>query len=316
MSERFKYKMARHDQVVGTGVHRSGWPRAFMELAKRCNQDAHATLDDFCDYADFSYAEYRQPWVGVMHHPARVRSPLSHDRRSEAKRITNKPRWHEASLFLRGVVCMSRDLARWVERSLKVPTLVVKHPTGDDFREAWSVDKLRWAFQPGYFLRDVHFVRKLRYPGWLQPVKAAPYLQWHKQRDEQLARADKAQLNGRATPGVTLLQGRLDDDRYDEMLASSVVLNWLHGASANNVVVECVARGTPMLVNRLPAVEEYLGADYPLFCESVEEGSKLLTDMKRLVAAHEAMIGRQKTLPTFEEFAAKVVAFAEETTRC
>ena len=35
----------------------------------------------------------------------------------------------------------------------------------------------------------------------------------------------------------------------------------LSGFTANNAVIECIARGTPILVCRHPSVEEYLGAD-------------------------------------------------------
>ena len=39
-------------------------------------------------------------------------------------------------------------------------------------------------------------------------------------------------------------------------------------ASANNAVIDCIARATPLLVNPHPAVIEYFGADYPTYNES------------------------------------------------
>ena len=40
-----------------------------------------------------------------------------------------------------------------------------------------------------------------------------------------------------------------------------------------------MARGTPLLVNRLEPVTEYLGKDYPLYYTTLEEASQKLSDI-------------------------------------
>jgi Polysaccharide pyruvyl transferase len=64
--------------------------------------------------------------------------------------------------------------------------------------------------------------------------------------------------------------GPLDNDDYDALISDSNSVIFLHliDASAVNTVIECLARGTPLIVNRHPAVEEYLGKEYPLFYSS------------------------------------------------
>lgn len=79
---------------------------------------------------------------------------------------------------------------------------------------------------------------------------------------------------------------RLTDEQYDRILSESFVMTELYGASGSNVVVECIARGTPLLINRLPAVEEYLGADYPLYFDSIEHAAELARSEK-VFDAHE-----------------------------
>jgi len=81
--------------------------------------------------------------------------------------------------------------------------------------------------------------------------------------------------------------GFLDDARYDDLLGRNVVFVFLYDASANNTVIECIARHTPLLVNPLPAVMEYLGADYPLYFESLEEAAQKASDFDLLRQAHE-----------------------------
>jgi hypothetical protein len=80
--------------------------------------------------------------------------------------------------------------------------------------------------------------------------------------------------------------GTLDDEAYDELLANSLVFLKLLDASAVNTVLECLARDTPLLVNRHPAIEEVLGEDYPLFYEDYAHAQALLGDEQVIHAAH------------------------------
>jgi hypothetical protein len=70
---------------------------------------------------------------------------------------------------------------------------------------------------------------------------------------------------------------RQDDKRYDALLSKNAVFLKLVDASAVNTVIECIVRNTPVFVNRLPAVEEALGRDYPGFYESLKEAAVLVT---------------------------------------
>jgi hypothetical protein len=58
---------------------------------------------------------------------------------------------------------------------------------------------------------------------------------------------------------------KVSDDEYDNILSEQVVFLCLMDASAVNTIIECVVRNTPLLINRLPAVEEMLGSSYPMY---------------------------------------------------
>jgi glycosyltransferase involved in cell wall biosynthesis len=74
----------------------------------------------------------------------------------------------------------------------------------------------------------------------------------------------------------------LENAEYDTLLQKSVVFLDLIDSSANNAILECLARGTPLLVNRLPAVEEYLGQNYPLFYNYLDEAAEKLKNIDLL----------------------------------
>lgn len=71
---------------------------------------------------------------------------------------------------------------------------------------------------------------------------------------------------------------KLDDADYDDLLTKNIVFLHLVDASAVNTLIECVARNTPILINRLPAVIEILGEDYPFYYEDFYSAAGKLTE--------------------------------------
>lgn len=64
----------------------------------------------------------------------------------------------------------------------------------------------------------------------------------------------------------------VSNQEYDRLLSCNIVFLRLCDASAVNTIIECIARGTPVIVNRLPAIVEYLGSTYPGFYDDSVEG--------------------------------------------
>jgi hypothetical protein len=72
----------------------------------------------------------------------------------------------------------------------------------------------------------------------------------------------------------------LSDSDYDDLLSKNIVFLKLVDASAVNTIIECIVRNTPVVVNRLPAVIEMLGVNYPLFYNDITEVESILTTTK------------------------------------
>jgi len=78
---------------------------------------------------------------------------------------------------------------------------------------------------------------------------------------------------------------------YDQLLTQNVVFLNLVDASAVNTIIECIVRRTPIVINRLPAVEEYLGADYPLYYTDFGHAAEILNNFDLLRQGHEYLVG-------------------------
>jgi hypothetical protein len=64
---------------------------------------------------------------------------------------------------------------------------------------------------------------------------------------------------------------KVSNVEYDSLLSESVVAIRLRDASAVNTIIECIVRDTPIVVNKIPAVVELLGEDYPLYRDADDD---------------------------------------------
>lgn len=103
----------------------------------------------------------------------------------------------------------------------------------------------------------------------------------------------------------------LDDyNEFDELLSLNIVFINLFDASANTTVIECIVRNTPIIVNRIEAIEEYLGSDYPLYFNDISEVPLLLTNYDKLYDAHiylKNMVKSDLKINKFVEFTSNLI---------
>lgn len=113
-------------------------------------------------------------------------------------------------------------------------------------------------------------------------------------RDRNLPRAPNFYVREliehlREQEASVLLLDRLDNAEYDQLMACNVVFLRVVDASAVNTVIEAAVRATPLIVNRHPAICEYLGADYPGFYDTLEEAAATASSLDKLAACHAYM---------------------------
>ena len=94
----------------------------------------------------------------------------------------------------------------------------------------------------------------------------------------------------------------LADTDYDGLIDKNIVFMQLIDAGAVNTVIECIVRNTPLVVNRIPPVEEYLGSDYPLYFDVKKDDiSKVLT-LDNITKSFDYLSSMDKTFLTRDRF--------------
>ena len=97
----------------------------------------------------------------------------------------------------------------------------------------------------------------------------------------------------------------LSNQEYDNLLCKNIVLLDVFNSSANNTVLECIVRNTPLIVNNHPAIIEYLGENYPLYFNSIDDLNNIINDNNlnsKIKEAHLYLVSMNKEKFTIKYF--------------
>jgi hypothetical protein len=84
----------------------------------------------------------------------------------------------------------------------------------------------------------------------------------------------------------------LNNIDYDNLLVNSHVIIDVYEASANNALIECISRDIPCFASNIPAICEYIGDDYPLLFNNLQDLEEKLTNTSLIHSAHKYLIER------------------------
>ncbi|BEQ13477.1 tetratricopeptide repeat protein [Desulfoferula mesophila] len=238
---------------------------------------------------------YTEPWVGFIHDPHEM--PEWYEYQLAPQSIFKKPVWRKSLDHCRGLFTLSSHLKGWVQQQTGKPVSSLLHPTETpevrfDFGRFMD-NRQKLVVQIGNWLRSHVAIRRLPLikgnplgygkaflepsPGFLAAI-------------EEIVRREKAHYGVEIEPEYaanTQALRPLPNAEYDELLAQNLVFLYLFDSAANNTIVECIARATPLLVNPLPAVREYLGDAYPLYYDTLEEAAQKALDLELVKKAHD-----------------------------
>ncbi len=255
------------------------------------------------------------PWVGMFHYPPPdTMHPLFWQDNDfgflklglELSTLWELAIWHDSQAHLQLALCMSNHLADWLRQKLTVPVVVLRHPSGVPQR-LWSWSEYAACptlVQAGDFLSNVEFIYQVAAPLSMRKL----YVQARGTKaTEVLHRSFKAywrDLNARPSYHDVITTERLSTMAYDNLLRSSILGVEFWAASANNRIVEAMAYCQPVLTNRHPAVEEYLGTQYPMYYQDPSdrhEIAALLSD-ENVLRTHEYLKRLDRRFLRIESF--------------
>lgn len=277
------------------GSHRCGWDYAIDSLLPLHN-DEGITFDGFIDRTFNSIwnregdgsTPYREPWIGFVHNPPDFPRWFPHNVTVDG--IISSPCFEESLTHCRGLFTLSEHLAKHLRNKLGIE--VSSHYFATEIPEVCFDFERFLANREKKILAIGWWLRKLLSISYLPLDASGPYRKWqisssYKTINDTIRGLSRLEFVHTA-PALGKLEERfrsnteqvpyLSNKDYDIALSENIAFLDLHDSSANNIVVECIARGTPLLVNPVPAAVEYLGSEYPFYFDSLEEAAEKACD--------------------------------------
>lgn len=285
-------------------AHRAGWSYALHALEPLHDPQGIG----FDGYIEDSFlwrerqsgeatAPYKHPWVGFLHNPPVM--PKWFYYRDSPRALFAQDNWLQSLESCLGLFTLSEYYARWLRQQTDIPVCSLIHPT-DIPNEQFSFDRFlansnKKIIQLGWWLRKLASIYQLPIPrdnplGY-EKIKLNPAfsLDAETQLQKLLAKqieAENISFNPQLLDNTHNLS-HLSNREYDRILSENIGFIHLYDTSANNAVIECIARATPLLVNPLPAIVEYLGENYPFYFNTLEEAGDKALDLNLIHRTHE-----------------------------
>ncbi|HSJ04428.1 MAG: hypothetical protein ACAI34_21810, partial [Verrucomicrobium sp.] len=256
----------------------------FMDRLEQVYGGGEVSLISGVDWQLMSEQPFPESWVGVFHQPFSSFNPCVglFDLKAALEKAG-------ALKSCKGLYVLTRYQQRFLEEAdIGVPVDMLWHPT--DFNvQPWS---------PAAWLAD----RRIVFLGrWIRRVEAIQELRCPGVRKLWLAK-QTGPMAGVEEDGSVERIGFIEPAAYDSLLSGCVAMTEVVEAAANNVVLECIARSTPLLVNWNSGIVEYLGPNYPLYYSSMAEANWKAASVRQVMAAHDYLLKMDKSHLTMERF--------------
>ncbi len=312
-----KYKpinLLRHpgsNSIVGEGFHRSGWVEAVASLVPFSNNGG-ILFDDFIEQ-NFSAKAYpivyRQPWVGIFHHPFGI--PSFGSKHEKPETYLNRWQFKESAKELKLAIALSEGLAKDLRKVLPCKVIAVKHPTTTHFDEwnpvAYEANKEKRIIQLGVYLRNTQLIYQI--PLTMDYVRERLWTKrkWVTSYDK---RVETYYRNKRISYKGVVDLPFITASKFDKLLTENLVAMEFEAVSAANGIIDCIARNTPIFVNPKPEVIEYLGINYPLYFTNPDAIPYLFKH--HVYRAHEYLLNMDKSDLTPLHFSKTIVKAINE----
>lgn len=262
--------------------HRGGWSYVMQQLRSQLYAPDGVLCISALEENIFNEKTIEEPWVGFVHQVPRSNYPWYPD----------LERMVENDIFLRsiekchGLFVISSIVKDYLVKHVSVPVARVSYPLTPfprELRFSWEKfegESTKRVLFVGEFMRNFQAFYDLKVPeGYQKILLKAPDVNF-----DNLHNGDKEKITLKTNNSVSIIE-RVNNEAYDQLLSCSVVFLNMYDAAANTTVLECLGRSTPIVINRLPGVEEYLGKSYPLYYDTLNEASALLCNNEKLVEA-------------------------------
>lgn len=262
-----------------TVTHRGGWKHVIQNLifndivTDNSHNNTILLIDNVSKYFLWDKRDtIKQSWVGIVHITPQTPPYLPNIRTESLFSCNNFINSLSSCKYL---ITLSDYLRQELRKHVSINLKTIKHPIDLTSMPKFNIHKFKQnnnikVVQLGQQLRYVHTIYKLRSDYekvWMPGRTDMPFLEYLLENE---CGYYGVSINDAEKQSTKIVYTESFDE-YDNMLLSNILVMNLINSSANNAVLELLCSNTPCFVNRLPAIEEYLGVNYPMYFTKLEE---------------------------------------------
>lgn len=271
--------------------HRGGWKYVMQNLFNSkiidINYSDYSLIDNLDHYCDTEYDELifkpNQKWFGMVHSTIFVPQHLPITTVSD---VINSKFFSNNKKNCIGLITFTSSVKNFLEKqNLNIEVLDIKHPirTNDisaffkfhkfknnDNKQIILLGKQLRKIKTIYLLNCPRF-QKIWLPGTSNVGNYTTVLNEElKTIKTKIDTGPSRRDNDGNWTGVSISHYCYIQD-YDHAICENIIIVDLWDATANNSVLECLIRNIPFFVPKIESVVEYLGQDYPMYFETLNE---------------------------------------------
>ena len=263
----------------------------------------------------------QKDWVGIIHIVPNTPDYLEN---IKIENLLNNDYFKQSLKYCKGIIVLSKYLQYYLEKQISnVKIGFIKHPSVINTEDKFDIDvfsqnilnKKSKVIQLGSQLRFLTSIYKLKtmYPKiWLPGRTDNQLLMFWLQKECEHYHIS---LTLEEKKSVSIFYTENYED-YDNMILNNIIVIHLINASANNAVIELLSLHIPFFVNKLAAVVEYIGEDYPLYFTKLEEVEDIINDtdllLKKMKEGTNYLKNRKKQDISLSHFNSEMLKFINE----
>ena len=219
-----------------------------------------------------------KPWIGIIHYPEFTKE-MNYESFESIPNILQSNTFKESYKYCRGIITLSYFLKIYLQKNLidyeyNIPISVLYHPTNFSCKlfnfKYFIANKNKKIIQIGFWMRKMNTIYNIKTDKFIKYW--LPGGSYWREMFNQIYPNHQEYYNDKSI----IIKMYLNDNEYDTLLSENIALIDIFNSSANNTVLECIARNTPLLATYHPAIVEYLGEDYPLYFKSIDELNNII----------------------------------------
>jgi hypothetical protein len=273
--------------------HRGGWKTVLEKLIENDFYNETSSFD-FFDMLETKFLWKTHfvcdnNWAGIIHCTPISPPYLNYNNIEYVFNNLNFIKSLEKCVFL---ITLSDYITQYIkyklfELNIQIPVYTLTYPIDEKDIPLFNCNEYlnntnKLIIQLGQHLRKMSSIYLLDLPNfkkiWLTGTKSFERCKDLLNAEIEYLNIDKEILQKNAND-VTMIYTETYQE-YDSYLSKNIVLIDLFDAAANTAIVECIIRNTPILVNKVGGVIDYLGPKYPLYFNELKEIPALVTDKK------------------------------------